>query len=100
MASSWHLLYSSLYLWSKSHLVNIALSYLEDRADIAYLIEAQTLFLDHNFTKYVNRVPASIKIRYNKDNKIFTEKYILREASRLFVLDKLYRRQKHQFLAP
>jgi asparagine synthase (glutamine-hydrolysing) len=77
MASSWHPLNSSLYLWSKGRLANIVLSRLGDRAEMAHSVEACTPSLDYDFTKYVNGVPPTMKVPYNKHNSTFTEKSIL-----------------------
>lgn len=55
MASSWHPLHSSLYLWSKGHIANIALSCLGDRAEMAHSIKARTPFLDHKLHRVRQR---------------------------------------------
>ncbi|CAK1359067.1 unnamed protein product [Cercospora beticola] len=111
MTSSWHPLHSALYMWAKGHLPNIVLSCLGDRAEMGHSVEARTPFLDHKFTEYVNAVPPSMKIKYISPTQAekqggdttegeFQEKYILREAARPFIPDRLYRRKKQQFAAP
>lgn len=63
-------------------------------------IEARTPFLDHHLTEYVNGLPPSMKIRWVEDEEEedggrFVEKWVLREASKPFITDELYRRKKH-----
>lgn len=93
--SEWHPLHSALYVWQKGHLSNIFLSCLGDRTEMAHSIEARTPFLDHHLTEYLNGLPPSVKIRWDDKERRFTEKWILREASRPFITDELYKRKKH-----
>lgn len=95
MMEKWHPLHTALYVWQKGHLSNIFLSCLGDRTEMAHSIEARTPFLDHHLTEYVNGLPPSVKIRWNAEEKRFVEKWILREASRPFITDELYKRKKH-----
>ncbi|KAL5409750.1 hypothetical protein PMIN04_010913 [Paraphaeosphaeria minitans] len=98
--SAWHPLHSALYVWQKSHLSNIFLSCLGDRTEMAHSIEARTPFLDHRLTAYVNGLPPSVKIRWDGEEQRFTEKWVLREASRPFITEELYKRKKHPYSAP
>lgn len=96
----WHPLHSAEYIWSKGHLANIFLSCLGDRTEMAHSVEARTPFLDHVLTEYVNNLPPSVKIRYVPEEDRFTEKWILREASKPFITKELYERKKHPYSAP
>ncbi|RAQ99514.1 asparagine synthase [Stemphylium lycopersici] len=102
MQHKWHPLHAALYVWTKSHLANSILSCLGDRTEMAHSLEARTPFLDHHLTSYVNSLPPAVKLRYDASTSpaTFTEKWILREAARPFVLPELYARQKHAYTAP
>jgi asparagine synthase (glutamine-hydrolysing) len=82
----------SLYLWSKSILPNYTL--FADRLEMAYAVEVRLPFLDHLVFELVREMPASLLIRGMR------EKYVLREAARPFLTDKVYARPKHPFTAP
>jgi asparagine synthase (glutamine-hydrolysing) len=97
---SWHPLHSAQYVWSKGHLANIFLTCLGDRTEMAHSIEARTPFLDHALTEYVNNLPPSAKLRWDPEEKRFTEKWVLREASKPFITKELYERKKHPYSAP
>ena len=96
----WHPLHAAQYVWTKGHLANIFLSCLGDRTEMAHSLEARTPFLDHHLTEYVNRLPPSVKIRWDPKEKRFIEKWILREASKPFITKELYERKKHAYSAP
>lgn len=96
----WHPLHSALYTWTKGHLANNFLSCLGDRTEMAHSVEARPPFLDHKLTEYVNSLPPSVKLRWDPASKAFTEKWILREASKPFVTQELYDRKKHPYSAP
>lgn len=96
----WHPLHSAEYMWSKGNLTNIFLSCLGDRTEMAHSIEARTPFLDHHLVEYVNNLPPSVKIRWDPVQRRFTEKWILREASKPFITKELYERKKHPYSAP
>ena len=117
--TKWHPLHSSLYIWSRSALVNNLLSCLGDRVEMAHSVEARTPFLDHHLTEYVNAIPPSLKVRCeigggganglyangdnNQDASVscdLTEKWILRQAAQPFITDEIYRRRKHPYTAP
>ncbi|KEQ78711.1 asparagine synthase [Aureobasidium pullulans EXF-150] len=100
ITDSWHPLHSAQYVWSKGHLANIFLTCLGDRTEMAHSIEARTPFLDHKLTEYVNHLPPSAKLRWEPEAKTFTEKWVLREASKPFITKELYERKKHPYSAP
>jgi asparagine synthase (glutamine-hydrolysing) len=100
MQHKWHPLHSALYAWTKTHLANSILSCLGDRTEMAHSLEARTPFLDHHLTSYVNGLPPAVKLRHEPSTGTWTEKWILREAARPFVLPELYARQKHAYTAP
>lgn len=84
----------SLYLWSKTHLPNYILRTLGDGVEMAHSLEGRLPFLDHKVVELVRRIPISLKING------LTEKYILREATKPFITETIYARQKHPFLVP
>lgn len=123
MREKWHPLHTALYIWNKSQLPNVLLSCLGDRTEMAHSIEGRTPFLDHHLAEYVNSLPPSVKLAYTPTNadqggektesgkdpiwqsagsslRSLTSKWILREAARPYILDELYKRKKHPFLAP
>jgi asparagine synthase (glutamine-hydrolysing) len=84
----------SLYIWSKTMLPSYILGNLGDRMEMAHSIEGRLPFLDHFVVEEAARMPVSMKIRG------MTEKYVLREAARPVLIDKVYGRQKHPFMSP
>lgn len=86
--------HQSLYLWSKTILLNYILRMVGDGVEMAHSIEGRLPFLDHHLVELVRNIPISLKIRGMK------EKYILRKAAQPFLTDTVYRREKHPFLAP
>jgi asparagine synthase (glutamine-hydrolysing) len=86
--------HQSLYLWSKTALPGYILTLLGDRMEMAHSIEGRVPFLDHKVAEFLFNTPVKLKIRG------LTEKYILREAARDVLTDRVYRRQKHPFLSP
>jgi asparagine synthase (glutamine-hydrolysing) len=86
--------HQSLYLWSKTALPGYILTLLGDRMEMAHSIEGRVPFLDHEVAEFLFKTPVNLKIRG------LTEKYILREATRDVITDRVYRRQKHPFLSP
>lgn len=86
--------HQSLYLWSKTFLPNYLLRMLGDGVEMAHSIEGRLPFLDHKVVELVQNMPIAFKIRG------LTEKYILREATKPFLTDAVYQRQKHPFMAP
>jgi asparagine synthase (glutamine-hydrolysing) len=119
--SKWHPLHSAFYVWIKAGLVNNLLSCLGDRVEMAHSVEARTPFLDHHLSEYVNSLPPSVKVRCVVDetgvgnggeaedqekekdaSKTYglNEKWILKEATRPYITDEIYKRRKHAFTAP
>jgi asparagine synthase (glutamine-hydrolysing) len=86
--------HQSLYLWSKTILPNYLLRLLGDGMEMAHSVEGRLPFLDHEVVELVRNLPVSSKIRGQ------TEKLALREATKPFITDTIYQRQKHPFLAP
>lgn len=84
----------ALYLWAKSMLPNYILATLGDRMEMAHSVEGRLPFLDHKLAEFLQQTPSRLLIRG------MTEKFILREASRDVISDRVYRRQKHPFLSP
>ncbi|KAK5996319.1 Amidase chyE [Cladobotryum mycophilum] len=118
MREKWHPAHTAMYMWNKSTLLNVILSSLGDRAEMAHGVEGRTPFLDHELTEYVNSLPPSTKLKYapqeeHSSNQVsghqklvgsplqyITEKWILREAAKPFITEELYNRRKVPFLAP
>lgn len=97
---SWHPLHTSQYIWTKSILPNLILTCMGDRMEMSHSVEGRPPFLDHVLTDYINGIPPSLKIKYDPQTNQLTEKWILREAAKPYILDELYRRKKHPFSAP
>ena len=72
---------------------NAILTALGDRAEMAHSLEARPPFLDHHLTEYVNELPPSVKIRWDPVEERFSEKWILREASKPFITREIYERK-------
>lgn len=89
-----HRVNQSLYLWTKTALVNYILRTLGDGTEMAHSVEGRVPFLDHVLFQFVRKLPLSMKINQER------EKYVLREAVRGLVSDEIYTRQKHPFVAP
>ncbi|KAL8715747.1 MAG: hypothetical protein Q9220_000414 [cf. Caloplaca sp. 1 TL-2023] len=100
MSNRWHPLHSAQYLWNKTLLPNMLLTNLSDRTEMSHSIEGRVPFLDHHLIEYVNALPPSMKIRYDKQTDTLTEKWILRQASKPFITEELYQRKKHPYSAP
>ncbi|KAL4732896.1 nucleophile aminohydrolase [Aspergillus similis] len=100
ISEKWHPLNSASYQWTKSILANYILRYIGDGADMVHQIETRPPFLDHDVTEYANRIPPSLKIRYDLVKKVLREKYILREAMRPFITDEVMNRTKRAYLGP
>ncbi|HET6344534.1 MAG TPA: asparagine synthase C-terminal domain-containing protein, partial [Myxococcota bacterium] len=86
--------HQAMYLWSKTQLNTYILTCLGDRMEMAHSVEGRTPMLDHLLVEQVVRMPADVKIKGT------TEKHLLREAARPVLTERVYRRQKHPFLAP
>ena len=86
--------HQSLYLWGKSQLNNYVLAMLGDRMEMAHAVEGRVPFLDHHLVELVRSLPVRQKIRG------VTEKYVLREATRPVLTERVYARHKHPFTSP
>jgi len=95
MLHDWHPVHSSMFLWSKTFLVNNLLTTLGDRCEMAHSVEGRVPFLDHKLVELVNSFPLHTKLTPE-----LHEKYILREAVKPFITREVYERQKHPFLSP
>lgn len=95
MLHEWHPVHSSMFLWSKSFLVNNLLTTLGDRCEMAHSVEGRVPFLDHKLVELVNGFPLHTKLTPQ-----LREKHILREAVKPFITQEVYERQKHPFLSP
>lgn len=95
MRTKWHPLHAAQYVWNKTLLPNMLLTNLSDRTEMSHSVEGRVPFLDHHLIEYVNGLPPSMKIRYDPETGVKTEKWILRQASRPFITDELYTRTKH-----
>jgi asparagine synthase (glutamine-hydrolysing) len=81
----------SLYLWTRSILPNYTL--FAERLEMANAVEVRLPFLDHKLFETVRRLPPSRLFSYR-------EKYVLREAAKPFITERIYNRPKQPFLAP
>lgn len=95
MRTKWHPLHSAQYVWNKTALPNMLLTNLSDRTEMSHSVEGRVPFLDHHLMEYVNGLPPSMKIRYDPETGLLTEKWILRQAARPFITEELYARKKH-----
>lgn len=100
MAERWHPLHTAQYLFTKLSLPYFILRYMGDNIDMVHQVESRCPFLDHHVTEYVNKLPPSLKMRYNPTDKTFREKYILREAVKPYVTDEVYNMGKKPFFGP
>jgi asparagine synthase (glutamine-hydrolysing) len=87
-------LHKSMFVWSKSVLPTYLLNLLGDRMEMAHSVEGRVPFLDHHVVECACRTPVWFKIRGT------TEKYLLREAAKPVITEKVYRREKHPFHTP
>lgn len=90
-----HPVNKSLYLWNKHALCNYILSTLGDGCEMSSSVEGRLPFLDHHLFEYASQLPIQMKIRDNVN-----EKYVLKEAARRYITNRIYQRQKHPFQAP
>lgn len=89
-----HIVNQSLYFWIKLTLANYILDTLGDGCEMSSSIEGRLPFLDHKVFEYARNLPMKMKI------KGCNEKYILKEAVKPYITEKIYNRQKHPFMAP
>lgn len=85
----------SVYFWSKTYFPEMILSYLGDRMEMANGVEARLPFLDVDLVSFLTKIPASLKIGPNLE-----EKFILRNAARNILPSSIYNRKKHIFASP
>ena len=90
-----HPVNKSLYLWNKHALSNYILGTLGDGCEMSASVEGRLPFLDHKLFEYAAQLPMQMKIK-----NYINEKYVLKEAARPYITDRIYRRQKHPFQAP
>lgn len=84
----------SLYLWNKTALANYILRTLGDGMEMSHSVEGRLPFLDHKLFEYARALPLDMKIRNG------VEKYILRETAKPYITERIYKREKHPFMAP
>ncbi len=84
----------SLYMFARTHLPNFILTVLGDRMEMAHSLEGRVPFLDHRVAEFSARLPIRMKI------KGIREKYVLREAVKDVIIEPVYNREKHPFMAP
>ena len=82
----------SQYLWTRSILPNYTL--FAERLEAGNGVETRVPFLDHKLFEFTRKIPANLLIHEMQ------EKYILREAVRPVLTERVYKRAKHPFLAP
>ena len=90
-----HPVNKSLYLWNKHALCNYILGTLGDGCEMSASVEGRLPFLDHRLFEYAARLPMQLKIK-----DYVNEKYILKEAARPNITNRVYQRQKHPFQSP
>ncbi len=90
-----HPVNKSLYLWNKHALCNYILGTLGDGCEMSASVEGRLPFLDHHLFEYAARLPMQLKIK-----DYVNEKYILKEAARPYITNRVYQRQKHPFQSP
>ncbi|KAL4889814.1 asparagine synthetase [Aspergillus ambiguus] len=100
IAKHWHPLNTSQYLFIKAFLPHFILRYNGDNIDMVHQIESRPPFLDNRVTEYANKIPPSLRIKYDPDTNKFREKHILREAMRPFLTDEVYHRKKQPYIGP
>lgn len=82
------------YVWIKTMLEGQILTWGGDRVDMANSMEARPAFLDHHLAEYAATLPPTMRIKGR------TEKYVLREAMKGLLPERLYKREKVAFMAP
>lgn len=87
-------LLKSLYCWIKTFFPNNLLSWVGDRMEMAHSIEGRQPFLDHHLFECARKIPTIYKLTSS------TEKYILREVARPYVLPEIAEKEKYMFQAP
>ena len=89
-----HPLDKAQYVWIKTMLEGQILTWGGDRVDMAHSLEARPAFLDHHLAEAAAGIPPTMRIKGP------TEKYVLREAMKGVLPERLYKREKFAFMAP
>ncbi len=89
-----HPLDKAQYVWIKTMLEGQILTWGGDRVDMAHSMEARPAFLDHHLAEAAAGIPPTMRIKGP------TEKYVLREAMKGVLPERLYKREKFAFMAP
>ncbi len=84
----------SAYLFANTTLPGYILSTIGDKIEMGYSVEGRVPFLDQKMVSFNMKLPQELKI------KNYVEKYILREAVKDIIPEKLYNRTKQPFCAP
>jgi asparagine synthase (glutamine-hydrolysing) len=87
-------LHQSMYLWTKWVFPSVMLGSLGDRSEMGHSVEGRLPMLDTELVDFVKHLPVHSKLHGT------IEKYVLREAVRPFVTERVSRRRKHPFSAP
>jgi asparagine synthase (glutamine-hydrolysing) len=94
MVKDRHPLDIAQYTWSKTMLECQILNWGGDRVDMANSMESRPAFLDHHVAELATTIPPDMRINGN------TEKWVLREAMKHILPERLYSREKFAFMAP
>src|SRR5690606_41531387 len=89
-----HVLGQPQSAWIKTMPEGQILTWGGDRVDMPNSMEARPPFLDHHLAEYATTLPPSMRIKGR------TEKYVLREAMKGLLPERLYTREKFAFMAP
>ena len=84
----------SLYTLTKTMLPNYIFKNLGDKVEMAHTIEGRVPYLDHELVEFVKELSINHKI------SDMTEKFILREAVKPYIIEEVYNRQKKVFYSP
>lgn len=84
----------SSYLWAKTALEGYILRTLGDGMEMAHGVEGRLPFLDSRLFEWLRNADLRLKIHEGQ------EKWILREAMRGIIPERIRTREKHPFLAP
>lgn len=91
---SWDPLHQAQYLEVTTFLSPYLLCSQGDRMAMAHGVEGRVPFLDHRVIEFANRLPPRLKLRG------LTEKYLLRQVSRAWLPEEIWRRPKRPYRAP
>jgi asparagine synthase (glutamine-hydrolysing) len=83
---------ATLYVDAQLALVDDMLHYF-DRASMAHSLEVRVPFLDHHLVEYCATIPAHLKVRR------LTTKYVLKQAARGLIPDRIIHKPKIGFFA-